>query len=145
MPPTPGWPFPPAAPTQGGTTSSRDHTPPAPGTTEAGPTPSPASSHKAPSRSPWPLWGSFASRPRWRPPWLQRRQRASPGPQNTFPKGSPTPRNFLTTSGIPEPEAELAGATFDLSPARDGVNVVSVVTGLRVLIGARDSLELQVR
>lgn len=33
------------------------------------------------------------------------------------PEGWPEPQSFLTTSGIPEREAELAGVTFDFPHA----------------------------
>lgn len=123
-------PSPPALPRPHmGLAGSLDHTPPAPGTAEARPTPFPGLLPQGSRRRlPWPLSGSSASRPRWRPPWLQRQTSGKPGTPQTNRERSPTLQGFPKTIGIPEPEAEVAGGRLTSRRRRDGGNVVSVVT-----------------
>ncbi|KAB0348484.1 hypothetical protein FD754_013341, partial [Muntiacus muntjak] len=63
-----------------------------------------------------------------------------PGTTEHLPEGSPTPRNFRTTAGSRNRKRNWLGRLLTSLPRRDGVNVVSVVTGLRVNSGLFFSL-----
>lgn len=139
MTPIPGWPSPPAALAQVGRTSSRDHTASRPRHHQGRANPIPGLLPQGPEPLTLATLGILCFPAAVEAAMAAAATAGEPGTTEPSPRARPHRATFRQQAGSRNRKRNWLGRLLTSFPRRDGVNVVSVVTGLRVLFGAWDS------